>query len=115
MHFPHLRSSVPLALCAMFFLAGCNEKARIDLQVEELHTTVQARKAELAKIQAESVALGNLGRFNITQKEHITQLRNQVEFLKNETRNIQAERENAKSDVDLMQRELDAYRAKHSR
>lgn len=70
-------------------------------------------QAQVKKLESEIQGVGSLGRYNATQKNHVTELKAQIERLKNDVTNLKVEKEAAKSKVDSLQREIDDYRAKY--
>lgn len=103
------------ALILPVILTGCGKKTQLEVQTKQFENAASEQKAVMMTIQAESNALGNLGHYNMPQQSHLDHLRNRIKTLGNETKNLEEEKTTAQKDVELLQKELDAYRARHLR
>jgi outer membrane murein-binding lipoprotein Lpp len=107
----------PLTLCAILFIpclmSGCAKKAQLEAEVAQLQNAANEQNALLKTVQAESAAIGNLGHYNYPQQSHLDQLRGRIKQLREETVSLTTEKEIAAKDIELLQRELDDYRARH--
>ncbi|MCA1963549.1 MAG: hypothetical protein LDL31_06355 [Prosthecobacter sp.] len=94
-------------------LTSCGKKAQLEVETKQYENAANEQKAIMASIQAESNALGNLGHYNMPQQSHLDHLRNRITTLGNETKSLEEEKANAMKDLEVLQKELDAYRARH--
>ena|GEM_PF-1114532 len=94
---------------------GCGKKSQIEYQAAQMRLSATEQQAALKSIEAESHALGDLGRYNYPSKAQISELKNRMEGLKSEGRSLNIEHETVQKEVENLQRELDDYLAKHSR
>ncbi len=109
--------SKPFALCALLLLPGvlssCGKKAQLEAEAAQMQEAANEQNALLKSLQAESAAIGHLGQYNYPQQSHMDQLRTRIKQLREETVSLTAEKEHAIKDVELLQHELDDYRARH--
>ena len=101
---------VPLVLCG----TSCRKKAELQYQTEQLRLTLADQQMVLKRLQAESAAVGNLGKYNQPQREHLTELKNKMEGLKKESVRLKAECEAQRAVVDRIQSELDSYLSQYA-
>ncbi len=100
-------------LIASSVLSGCGKKAQLQYEAAQLQASANEQTIALKAAQAESAAVGNLGQYNYPQQPHMDQLRAKIKQLREETESLNASKAHAQKDVDLLQKELDAYRARH--
>lgn len=109
--------SKPFALCAVLLLPGalssCGKKAQLEAEAAQMQSAANEQNALLKSLQAESAAIGNLGHYNYPQQAQMDQLRARIKQLREETVSLTAEKDHAAKDIELLQRELDEYRARH--
>lgn len=102
-----------MSALSLITLPSCGKKAQLEYQTAQIKLTLEEQTNELKKLKAESAALGNLGYYNVPQPGHIDQLNSKIKSLREETLSLTAEKEKAKKDLDLLQKELDAYRNRY--
>lgn len=112
---PFLRPALLSILVTPLLLSSCGKKAQLEVEAKQYENAANEQKALMASIQAESNALGNLGHYNMPQQSHLDHLRSRIKTLGNETKNLEEEKVTAQKDVEILQKELDAYRARHLR
>jgi len=100
-------------LIASSFLSGCGKKAQLQYETAQLQASANEQTIVLKAAQAESAAVGNLGHYNYPQQVHMDQLRAKIKQLREETESLNATKASAQKDVELLQKELDEYRARH--
>ncbi|MFM2179428.1 MAG: hypothetical protein RL015_3526 [Verrucomicrobiota bacterium] len=102
-----------LATISLTAMTSCGKKAQLEYQTAQIKLSLEEQSNLLKKLKNESVALGNLGYYNIPQPGHIDQLNGKVKSLREETLSLTAEKEKAEKDLELLQKELDAYRQRY--
>jgi hypothetical protein len=95
------------------FMSSCGKKAQLQSEASQLQASAIEQTNALKAAQAESAAIGNLGQYNYPQQAHMDQLRAKIKQLTEETETLKASKASAQKDVDLLQKELDEYRARH--
>jgi 50S ribosomal subunit-associated GTPase HflX len=95
------------------FLSSCGKKAQLEVEAAQLQSSATEQNAILKSIQAESTAVGNLGNYNYPQQAHMDQLRAKIKTLREQTVSLTEEKASAQKDVEVLQKELDEYRARH--
>jgi len=102
-----------IILLASSLLSGCGKKAQLQYETAQLQASANEQTVILKAAQAESAAVGNLGQYNYPQQAHMDQLRAKIKQLSEETESLKATKVTAQKDVELLQKELDEYRARH--
>lgn len=107
--------SFSASLLLMGIETSCGKKGSLEYETAQMKLTLAEQSAALKTVQAESLAVGNLGYYHNTQKGHLDQLNEKIKSLRAETENLKAEKQAATRDLELLQKELDLYRSKHTR
>lgn len=102
-----------MAAFSLASLPSCGKKSQLEYQTAQIKLTLDEQSNALKKLKADSAALGNLGYYHVPQPGHIDQLNSKIKSLREETLSLTAEKEKAKKDLDLLQKELDAYRNRY--
>jgi flagellar capping protein FliD len=109
----HQYTTVALTSLVLIFGSGCGKKGQLEYQTAQLKVSLTEQTSALKKLQADSLAVGNLGYYNIPQAGHLDQLRNKVKVLREETQSQTAEKEKVLKDIELLQKEMDTYRSRY--
>jgi predicted nuclease with TOPRIM domain len=107
--------SLVCILVTPLLLTHCGKKAQLEVETKQYENAANEQKAQIAMIQAESNSIGNLGHYNLPQQMHLDHLRNRIKTLGQETQSLEEEKATALKDVEILQKELDEYRARHLR
>jgi hypothetical protein len=106
-----------LSIAALFlfpiFFSGCGKKAQLEVEAAQVQASTIEQNSILKSIQTESAAVGNLGDYNYPQQAHMDQLRAHIKALREQTISLTEEKASAQKDVEVLQKELDEYRARH--
>lgn len=105
------KALVLLLLCIVE--TGCGKKGQIEYETAQLKLTLGEQTAILKKAQAESLALGHLGYYNNPDLKQIAQLKEHLKTMREETATLIADRDKKAKEVEIMQKELDAYRSRY--
>jgi len=106
-------TNITFTFVTLLCLTACGQKAQLEAETAQIRASIEELTQTLKQVQAESEALGNLGSYNYPQQAHMDQLRARIKQLRDETVSLTAEKEKVRQDAQQLQKELDAYRAKH--
>jgi predicted nuclease with TOPRIM domain len=100
---------------AVLVSTGCQKRAEVRQQIEEVKVTLRERTAEVKKLDADLANAGGLGRYNSPQKTHFDELNLRITTLKKETAKLTEERDDQKKIVQQINKELEEYQTKYGR
>ncbi len=109
----HQYAILTLTALMLIFGSGCGKKGQLEYQTAQLKVSLAEQTSALKKLQADSLAIGNLGYYSIPQAGHLDQLRNKVKVLREETQSQTAEKEKVLKDIELLQKDMDTYRSRY--
>ena len=109
----HKTALLSALILSSSLLSSCGKKAQLEYETAQLLSSATEKGNELKTVQAESAAIGNLGQYNYPQQVHLDQLRTRIKQLREETVSLTSDKASAEKDVELLQQELDTYRARH--
>jgi len=109
----HQYTTFALGSLVLIFGTGCGKKGQLEYQTAQLKVSLTEQTSALKKLQADSLAIGNLGYYSIPQAGHLDQLRIKVKDLHVETQSQTAEKERVLKDIELLQKEMDTYRSRY--
>lgn len=106
------RAALPVLVLTF---ASCGKKAQLEAEAAQMQQSATEQTAMMKTLQAESAAVGDLGHYNYPQQHHMDQLRARIKTLREETKSLASDKEKARKDLEVLQAELDDYRARHLR
>ncbi len=107
------RLSLALLTITLATVPSCGKKAQLEYQTAQIKLGLEEQSNALKKLKADSAALGNLGYYHTPQEGHINQLNSKIKSQREETGSLNAEKEKALKDLELLQKDLDSYRGRY--
>ena len=99
-------------LVLSFLTTGCGEKRKIEEEAQQVRAVVAEKRAIVKQLEAESAAVGHLGRYNIPRAEYLPELKDRIASLKQDGVKLVADREVKAESLKRMEEELSAYQLK---
>ena len=96
----------------MFFLAACGQKNQIQEEARQIRSGVAEHRAALRALEAESAAVGDLGKYNQPRPEHVKELQGKIERLQADKARLLGDKERKLAELAKLEGELDAYQTK---
>jgi DNA repair exonuclease SbcCD ATPase subunit len=94
-------------------MTGCGKKGQIEYETAQLKVSLGEQTAILKKLQADSMAVGNLGYYNNPEPDQLKQLKEKLKAMREETATLAADRDKKAKEVEIMKKELNAYRSRY--
>jgi predicted nuclease with TOPRIM domain len=102
-----------LLIITCLAIVSCGKKGQIEYETAQLKQTLGEQSVILKKLQTESLSLGHLGHYNNPEPAHINQLKDRLKAMREETATLIADRDKKAKEVEIMKKELEAYRSRY--
>jgi len=96
---------------SLLFQTSCGKKGQLEYETAQMEISLSEQKGVVDKLQAESAAIGNLGYYNNPETQHLDLLNQKIKALRDEGSQLAAEKVATNEDLEVLQKELSAYRS----